>query len=87
MRLDRNSRAKTGQVHQAVRVEVSPRRRHCRRQGVDVVQRGKERIKVVEPQTDDMTVEQYLNKECDRLISNIQAKTEELVGNMKSVLP
>jgi len=44
-------------------------------------------IQVVEPQTDDMTVEQYLNKECDRLISNIQAKTEELVGNMKSVLP
>ena len=44
-------------------------------------------IQVVEPLTDDMTVEQYLNKECDRLISNIQAKTEELVGNMKSVLP
>ena len=44
-------------------------------------------IKVVDVPDENMTVEQYLNKECDRLISKIQAKTDELVDDMKSVLP
>uniref|UniRef100_A0A7S2Z5N9 FHA domain-containing protein n=1 Tax=Chloropicon laureae TaxID=464258 RepID=A0A7S2Z5N9_9CHLO len=44
-------------------------------------------IQVVDVHDDDITVEQYLNKECDRLISKIQAKTDELVDGMKSVLP
>ena len=32
-------------------------------------------IQVVDVHDDDITVEQYLNKECDRLISKIQVST------------
>ena len=43
-------------------------------------------IQVVEVPEENITVEQYLNKECDRLVSKLQSRTDELVGNMKSVL-
>ncbi|QDZ21795.1 SMAD/FHA domain-containing protein [Chloropicon primus] len=43
-------------------------------------------IQVVDVPDENITVEQYLNKECDRLISKMQSRTSELVGDMKKVL-
>ena len=44
-------------------------------------------VQVVEVLDENMTVEQYLNKECDKLISKIQSRTDELVTDMQSMLP
>ena len=44
-------------------------------------------VQVVEVLDENMTVEQYLNKECDKLISKIQSRTDELVTDMQSRLP
>ena len=44
-------------------------------------------VQVVEVLDENMTVEQYLNKECDKLISKIQSRTDELVTDIQSMLP
>ena len=43
-------------------------------------------VQVHEVPDDTMTVEEYLNAECDRLISKVHARTHELVCGMRDIL-